>query len=59
MLKKIEPDLTTERRAGKSGKVTERRTAEPDLITEGWLPGLNERPWRPTIVGAASLVSQT
>ncbi len=27
------------------------------LIAEGWLPALNERPWRPTIVGAASLVS--
>jgi hypothetical protein len=29
----------------------------PKLITEGWLPGLDERPWVPTIVGAASLVS--
>jgi hypothetical protein len=29
----------------------------PKLITEAWLPGLNERPWSPTIVGAASLVS--
>ena len=29
----------------------------PRLIAEGWLPGLNERPYRPTIVGAASLVS--
>ncbi len=29
----------------------------PKLITEAWLPGLNERPWAPTIVGAASLVS--
>jgi ABC-type uncharacterized transport system substrate-binding protein len=29
----------------------------PKLITEGWLPGLDERPWLPTIVGAASLVS--
>lgn len=29
----------------------------PRLITEGWLPGLNERPYCPTIVGAASLVS--
>jgi putative ABC transport system substrate-binding protein len=27
------------------------------LIAEGWLPGLNERPYKPTIVGAASLVS--
>ena len=29
----------------------------PRLITEGWIPGLNERPWSPAIVGAASLVS--
>jgi hypothetical protein len=29
----------------------------PQLIAEGWLPGLDERPWVPTIVGAASLVS--
>ena len=27
------------------------------LIAEGWLPGLNERPYKPAIVGAASLVS--
>ena len=27
------------------------------LIADGWLPGLNERPWVPAIVGAASLVS--
>lgn len=27
------------------------------LIADGWLPGLNERPWIPAIVGAASLVS--
>ncbi|HEY3493487.1 MAG TPA: hypothetical protein VGK73_02330 [Polyangiaceae bacterium] len=27
------------------------------LIAEGWLPALNERPWVPNIVGAASLVS--
>jgi putative ABC transport system substrate-binding protein len=27
------------------------------LIAEGWLPGLNERPWVPNIVGASSLVS--
>jgi putative ABC transport system substrate-binding protein len=27
------------------------------LIAEGWLPGLNERPWVPNIVGAPSLVS--
>jgi hypothetical protein len=27
------------------------------LIADGWLPGLDERPFRPTIVGAASLVS--
>lgn len=29
------------------------------LIADGWLPGLDERPFRPTIVGAASLVSAT
>lgn len=29
----------------------------PRLIGEGWLPGLEERPWVPSIVGAASLVS--
>ncbi|MET0794797.1 MAG: hypothetical protein ABW061_24975 [Polyangiaceae bacterium] len=29
----------------------------PKLISDAWLPGLNERPWSPTIVGAASLVS--
>ena len=29
----------------------------PHLISEGWIPGLNERPWVPAIVGAASLVS--
>jgi hypothetical protein len=33
------------------------RLLSPRLITEGWLPGLNERPWKPAIVGAASLVS--
>jgi hypothetical protein len=27
------------------------------LIAEAWLPGVNERPWVPTIVGAAPLVS--
>lgn len=29
----------------------------PQLISKGWLPGLNERPWRPAIVGAESLVA--
>lgn len=29
----------------------------PSLVSKGWLPGLNERPWRPTIVGAESLVA--
>jgi hypothetical protein len=29
----------------------------PRLISEGWMPGLDERPWLPSIVGAASLVS--
>jgi hypothetical protein len=33
------------------------RLLTPSLIADGWLPGLDERPWRPTIVGAASLVS--
>jgi hypothetical protein len=33
------------------------RLLAPKLISEGWLPGLNERPWRPTIVGAESLVA--
>jgi hypothetical protein len=33
------------------------RLLSPQLIAEAWLPGLNEKPWRPTIVGAASLVS--
>jgi hypothetical protein len=33
------------------------RLLTPKLIAGGWLPGLNERPWRPTIVGAGSLVS--
>jgi ABC-type uncharacterized transport system substrate-binding protein len=27
------------------------------LIRDGWVPGMNERPWVPVIVGAASLVS--
>jgi ABC-type uncharacterized transport system substrate-binding protein len=35
------------------------RLLSPRLIAEGWLPELNERPWVPTIVGAASLVSPT
>jgi hypothetical protein len=29
----------------------------PHLIADGWLPGFNERPWVPSIVGARSLVS--
>jgi len=29
----------------------------PQLIAEGWLPALDERPWLPTIVGVGSLVS--
>lgn len=33
------------------------RLLTPHLIAAGWLPGLNERPWKPTVVGAASLVS--
>jgi hypothetical protein len=35
------------------------RLLTPSLIASGWLPGLNEKPWRPTIVGAGSLVSAT
>jgi hypothetical protein len=33
------------------------RLLTPRLIAEGWLSGLHERPFCPTIVGAASLVS--
>jgi hypothetical protein len=33
------------------------RLLTPELIGEGWLRGLNERPWKPAIVGARSLVS--
>jgi hypothetical protein len=33
------------------------RLLSEHLIADGWLPGLNERPYRPAIVGAASLVS--
>jgi hypothetical protein len=33
------------------------RLLSPRLIADGWLPGMNERPWVPTIVGAASLVA--
>ncbi len=33
------------------------RLLSPKLISEGWLPGLDERPWLPTIVGVGSLVS--
>ena len=33
------------------------RLLTPRLIAEGWLPGLNERPRIPTVVGVASLVS--
>lgn len=35
------------------------RLLTPKLISEGWLPGLDERPWIPSIVGAGSLVSPT
>ncbi len=37
--------------------VNDDRLLDASLIAQAWLPGLNERPWRPTIVGAASLVS--
>ena len=33
------------------------RLLTPRLIADAWLPGLNEAPWVPSIVGAASLVS--
>lgn len=33
------------------------RLLTPSLIARGWLPGLNEKPWRLTIVGVPSLVS--
>ncbi|HVX95477.1 MAG TPA: hypothetical protein VHK47_11245 [Polyangia bacterium] len=33
------------------------RLLTPRLIVDGWLPGLNERPYLATIVGAAALVS--
>ncbi len=59
------PNISELRRAIRLAKVhadalwllNDDRLLTPDLITEGWLPGLEERPWRPTIVGAASLVS--
>lgn len=35
------------------------RLLTPELISEGWLRGLNERPFKPAIVGARSLVSAT
>lgn len=37
--------------------LNDNRLLTPQLLAEGWLGGLNERPWVPTIVGAASLVS--
>lgn len=33
------------------------RLISPQLLADGWLPGLDERPWLPAIVGAGSLVS--
>ncbi|HET7539516.1 MAG TPA: hypothetical protein VFK05_06585 [Polyangiaceae bacterium] len=44
-------------RAGAVWVLNDDHLLSPQLITEAWLPGLNERPWSPTIVGAASLVS--
>lgn len=44
-------------RAGAVWVLNDDHLLSPKLITEAWLPGLNERPWSPTIVGAASLVS--
>jgi hypothetical protein len=37
--------------------LNDNRLLTPRLLADGWLQGLNERPWIPTIVGAASLVS--
>lgn len=59
------PNLSELRRAIRLAKIhadalwilNDDRLLTPELITDGWLPGLDERPWRPTIVGAASLVS--
>ncbi len=47
----------TKRRADAVWILNDDKLLSPRLIADGWLPGLNERPWRPTIVGAASLVS--
>ncbi|HEY5961883.1 MAG TPA: hypothetical protein VIV60_35230 [Polyangiaceae bacterium] len=33
------------------------RLLTPQLIADAWVPGLDERPWVPSLVGAASLVS--
>ncbi len=33
------------------------RLLTPQLISDAWVPGLDERPWVPSIVGAPSLVS--
>jgi hypothetical protein len=44
-------------RAGAVWVLNDDHLLSPKLIAEAWLPGLNERPWSPTIVGAASLVS--
>lgn len=33
------------------------RLLTPQLIADAWVPGLDERPWVPSIVGAPSLVS--
>ena len=37
--------------------LNDNQTLSPDLIADAWLPGMNERPWVPAIVGAAPLVS--
>ncbi|HKO52406.1 MAG TPA: hypothetical protein VJV79_32085 [Polyangiaceae bacterium] len=44
-------------RAGAVWVLNDDHLLSPTLIADAWLPGLNERPWSPTIVGAASLVS--
>jgi hypothetical protein len=37
--------------------LNDNQTLNPDLIESAWLPGMNERPWVPAIVGAAPLVA--
>src|SRR5690606_8816443 len=37
--------------------LNDNRLLTPRLISDAWVPGMNERPWVPVIVGAAPLVS--